>query len=104
MTCARVELLPVLGDALAEVGDDLDPQPDDLALPVDREVDVVHLPPSVGGGGEALPPVLDPLHRPIEEDGGTGGQRLLGVDVELAAEAATHLRHDDAHLLLGPAP
>ncbi len=43
---------------------------------------------------------LDPLHRPPGQARGLGDRELLGVDVELRAEAAAHVRRDHAHLRL----
>ena len=55
-----------------------------------------HLSASVDRRLDVLAPSLDPLHRALELHRQVGQQRLLAVDVQLAAEAAAHLRGDDA--------
>ena len=46
---------------------------------------------------------LDPLHGPAGEPRGLRERELLGVDVDLRAEAAADVRRDHAHLRLGDA-
>jgi hypothetical protein len=46
---------------------------------------------------------LGPLDRPAELAGDDQREDLLGVDVELGAEAAADVRGDDAQLVLGDA-
>ena len=50
---------------------------------------------------QALGARARPAHRPAGDDGAPQHQRLLGVVVELHAEAAAHVRRDHAQLVLG---
>ena len=54
-------------------------------------------------GEGVLRPLLDPLHRPAEPAGESDREELLGVDVELRAEAAADVGCDDPQLRLGQA-
>ena len=47
--------------------------------------------------------VLDPLHRPADEQRRGGGDHVSGVDRHLVAEAAADVRADDPDLVLGQA-
>ena len=64
-----------------------------------RDLDVVHLGARVGRAHHVLAAVLGPLHRPARHDGGGGDQQVLRVAVRLGAEAAAHVRGDDADLV-----
>jgi hypothetical protein len=52
----------------------------------------------VDGGEVVLRALLDPLHRHAETPREGGGEELLGVDVQLGAEAAADVGSDHAHL------
>ncbi len=54
----------------------------------------------VDGRNVVLRPLLRPLHRPAESLRQRDREELLRVDVELRAEAASHVRCDHAHLRL----
>ena len=43
-------------------------------------------------GGEVLDAVLDPFHRPAQDDGGDDRHHIAGIDADLVAEAATNVR------------
>ena len=77
--------------------------PDRRDLPVLRrgELELVDDVAAVDGRQVVLGPLLDPLHRPPEPPRQRDGERLLGVDVELRAEAAADVGGDDAQLRLG---
>src|SRR3990172_350001 len=48
-----------------------------------------------------LAPLFAPLDRPVELEREVAEQRLLGIDVELAAEPPADVRRDHTHLALG---
>ena len=53
---------------------------------------------------EVLDPILDPLHRPPQADGGARHQDLLGIEEhDLRAEGAADVGRDHLHLELGQA-
>ena len=49
---------------------------------------------------ERLGPLAGPLYRAAELAGGVAGQHVLGIQEQLHAEAASHIRRHDAELLL----
>ena len=57
----------------------------------------------VGGRGQVLHPVLDPLHRPAEHDRADDGADIARIDADLVAEAAADVGCDHVHLGLGDA-
>ena len=57
---------------------------------------VVHVAAAVNGAEEVLAPRFDPLHRLADLHGDEAHQRLFGVDVQLAAEAAADFGRDHA--------
>ena len=67
---------------------------------VDGSLDVVDLTATLDHRLEVLGAPLDPAHRLTQLDRKLGGQDLFGVGLELGAEAATHVRRDDAHAIL----
>jgi hypothetical protein len=85
------------------VREQLDPHPEDLALARGGDRDLLDLAAPVGGGDVVLRPRLGPLHRLAETPRQRERERLLGVDVELGAEAAADVRGDDADLAVGDA-
>ena len=58
------------------------------AVGVHRGADMVGLLARVVGGHHVLAPVLDPLHRAAQAEGGEADQQVLGVDLAPHAEAA----------------
>jgi hypothetical protein len=52
-------------------------------------------------GNERFRAIGDPFHRPPDTLGGPQRHDLLGIDENLRAEAAAHVRRDDAQLVLG---
>ena len=75
----------------------------ELAVGVGGELDVLDLAAAVDGGDGVLAALLVPAHRQLVLAGERDAQQLLGVHVELAAEAAADGRGDDPHLVLGDA-
>ena len=87
----------------AHVGQQLDPHRRHLAVGVGGQLDVLDLAAALDGGHRGLGPALGPAHRrtPLHRQG--AAEDLLGVDVELAAEAAAHRRGHHPQLVLGDA-
>jgi hypothetical protein len=54
----------------------------------------------VNGGDERLEPILDPANGTTGGAGGESDRGLLGIEVELASEAAAHVRDDHPDLVL----
>ena len=77
--------------------------PGDLALLRRRELERRDDVATVDRRQRILRPLLDPLHRPAEPAGERDREELLGVDVELRAEAAADVGCDDPQLRLGQA-
>ena len=84
----------------AEIGQDPALQAEDLAVLVDRQVDVVDLTAAVDRREVALAAIFDPLDRLVVQHGRPAGQDVLAVDVQLASEAAADLWHDHTDLVL----
>ena len=83
----------------AVVVPELDVQPEQPAVVVEPDLDVVHLPALVGRGDEVLAPVLGELHRPAERPRRQRHQQLLGPRVvDLHAEAAADVGRDHVDL------
>ena len=94
------------GDELqvgAHVGEQLDLEPEQRAVLLRRDRDVLDLVAAVRRGLVVLAARLGPLDRPAELAGDDQREDLLGVDVELGAEAAAHVGGHDAQLVLGDA-
>ena len=87
----------------AHVRDEADPHAEDLPLARGADRHVLDLPTPVRGRDVVLRAGLGPLHRPLEPPRQDQRQGLLGVDVELRAEAAADVRGDDAQLGVGDA-
>ena len=77
------------------------PERRDLAVLRRRELERGHEVAAVDRRERVLGALLDPLHRRAEAAGERDGEQLLGVDVELGAEAAADVRGDHAQLRLG---
>ena len=89
------------------VGTDVGNQPhlqaEDLAVALGGQVDVADDVAPVRRRDERFRAILHPLDRHAEPLRDGRGDVLLGVDVDLGAEAATDLRGDRAHLILAQA-
>ncbi len=85
------------------VGQQADAHRGELALGVGREFDVLDLATAVDRGHRVLAALLVPAHRHGVLARQCDTQQLLGVDVELAAEATTDCGGNDPHVLLGDA-
>ena len=81
----------------------VDPQREELAVLVERQLGLGDMVAAVGVGHEGLGAVGRPLDRPAEPCGGPGDERLLGVVEDLGAEAAADIGRDHAQLVLGDA-
>ena len=74
-------------------------EPEQPAVVVEADLDVVHLAALVGGGDEVLAAVLGELHGPAERPRGQRDQQLLGPRVvDLHAEAAADVGRDHVDL------
>ena len=83
-----------------EIGDRPRPHPENRAVVLDRDFVFADLVAAVNRRGGVLAARLDPFDRRAEAHGEVPDQRLLGVDVQLGAEAAADLRRDDPQLVL----
>src|SRR3989442_1483240 len=88
------ERVNVIGPA---VGDGARAQAEEHAVTSDRHLDVHALGAGLRRRGEALPPLLYPLHPPPELAGNRGDRDILGKDVALEAEAAADVGDQDPH-------
>ncbi len=84
----------------AHRGEQPDPDRRDLALGRGGELDLLDHVAAVDRREVALRALLDPLHGPAELPREREAERLLGVDVELRAEAAADVGGDDPQLRL----
>ncbi len=83
----------------AVVVPELHVEPDDPAVVVEADLDLVHLPALVRGGDEVLAAVLGELHRPAQGPRRERDEQLLGPRVvDLHPEAAAHVRRDHVDL------
>ena len=83
------------------VGDQLDAHRGDLAVGIGGQLHVLDLAAAVDGAERVLGALLGEADRHLQLVGEGGGEHLVGVDVELAAEAATDRWGHDADLVLG---
>ena len=81
--------------------DEPDADGGDRPLRGGRELDLLEDVAAVDRRVEPLRALLDPLHRPVQAPREREAERLLGVDVELRAEAAADVRRDHAQPRLG---
>ena len=65
-----------------------------------RKLEVIDVSAPVDRAQEVFPAGFDPLHRFMNFHGDEAHQRLFGINIELAAEAATHLRSDHSQPVL----
>ena len=84
----------------AHVGQQVDVQAAQPAVPVGGDPDPLPLVPAVVHGQVALAARLGPLDRPAELAGDQHREHLFGGDLELGAEAAAHVGRDDPDVLL----
>ena len=87
----------------AHVGDDLAVDGGDRTVVLDPHAHVVDLVASVVRRGHVVRARGRPLHRPAEPARAPGHERLLGVHLQLRAEAAADVGGDHADALLGDA-
>ena len=87
----------------ADVGDEPELQAEHLAVAPGGEVDVADDVAAMSRGDERFGPILDPLDRNAQPLRDGGRDVLLGVDVDLRAEAAADFRGDRADLILAEA-
>ena len=91
----------VVGQVGAHVGDVAYPHRQELAVLVQRDLTLHDVVAAVRVGQERLAALAGPLHRTAQLAGGVAGQRVLGVQEQLHAEAAAHVGRDDAEPVLG---
>ena len=89
------------GEIGAHSGPYLGSQARDLALSGGCHLDVLDVVTAVGGGLVVLAAGLGPLHRPAHLHGTEGYDGFIGVECDLAAEAAPHLGSYHPELVLG---
>ena len=87
----------------AQVRVRVDPEGDDLAVPVDRHLGLGDVVPAVGVRHERLAALRRPLDRTSELLRRPGDRDLLRVEEDLGAEPAADVRRDHPHLVLGHA-
>jgi hypothetical protein len=87
----------------AHVGREVGPHGGDVALGVGRQLHVLDLAPALDGGDGVLAAPLGPAGGLAPAAGHRHRDELLGVDVELGAEAPAHRRRHDPQLVLGHA-
>ena len=85
----------------AEGGKGLELHAEDLAVLVEAHAADGVVVPRVGIRQQAFGARAHPAHGPVADDGAPEHQRLLGIVVELHAEAAADVRRDDPELVLG---
>ena len=85
--------------AVVSVG--ADPHPEDLAVLPQRHLAVQVDVPGEAGRDEVAGLVLDPLHRPLQQDRGQDRADVAGIHRHLVAEPAADVRGDDPDHVLG---
>ena len=83
------------------VGEYVDPDPEDPAVPGRGDLALHVVVAGERGGHQVLAPVLDPLDRLPGEDRADHREHVAGVDADLVAEAAADVRGDDLDVVLG---
>ena len=76
---------------------------EELAVLVHRQLGDRDMVAAVRVRHERLAAIGSPLHRPVDLLGSPGDDHVLGVQIDLRAEAAADVRRDHAHLVLGQA-
>ncbi len=84
----------------AEIGVGLDPQAGDLVVLVEGHLGLGEVIAAVGVGQEGFGAVAGPFHRAPHFLGGPQRHHLLGIDVDLGAEAAADIGRDHPQLVL----
>ena len=84
----------------AEIGDDRDPQAEEMAAPVHGEFGAGEMVAPLVVADEALGAIRLPFHRALELARSPDRERVLGVDERLHAEAAADVGRDGAQLRL----
>src|SRR5207248_1303559 len=98
---ARLELRGLrVGEERAVVAVEVNAQREHLAVLVDGKVAGHVIVARETGRDEVFAAVLDPLHRPPDEQAGRGGHHVARIHRNLVSEAAPDIRRDDADLLL----
>ena len=77
------------------------PDPEHPPLGIERHLHVPELVAFLGGGGEMLAAILDPLDRAADDPGGERDHGLLGVEDEFGPEPAADIGSDHAQPVLG---
>ena len=72
-------------------------QREQAALVVEADLDRVRLRAFLRGGQHVLEAILEPPHRPAQAQRQQRDQHVLGIDDQLGAEAAAHVRRQHAH-------
>ena len=70
---------------------------EDMPRCVDRGADAMRLLARVIGGDQVLAPILDPLHRAAEGEGGDADQQILGIELAANTEAAADVAFVKLH-------
>ena len=83
----------------AEIGDGMGAQGEDLAVIVECELRAGDVIAAMGVGEERLGAVGGPFHRTPDLLGSPDADRLLGIDEDLGAETAAHIRRDHPQLV-----
>ena len=91
-----------VGEERPVVGEHLHAQADDLPV-LERQLAVHVVVAGEAGRDQVSGAVLDPLHRPADQERGRRRDDVAGVDRHLVAEAAAQVGRDDPDLLLGQA-
>src|SRR5207244_5012675 len=79
----------------AEVRERAAPEREHGAVVGDGGLDVVHLAAALRRREEILAAGQHELHGPVESDRCERAERLVGIETDLATEAAAEIRHDD---------
>jgi len=82
-------------------GGEVDPHRGQLPVGVGRQLHLLDLAPTLHGGLGALGALFDPADRDPVLVGQRDTEELLGVHLELGAEATTHRRCHHSDLLFG---
>ncbi len=84
----------------ADIGERVDPQPEELAVLVERKLGFSHVVAALRVGDKAFAPLADPFDRPADFRAGPGDDRFFGIVELLHAEAAADVGRHDPQLVL----
>jgi len=84
----------------ADIGERIDPQPEELAVLIERKLGFGHVVAALCVGDKAFAPLADPFDRPADFRAGPGDDRFFGIVELLHAEAAAHVGRHDPQLVL----